>query len=139
MAKFVLSDASIVINSVDLSDHCTSVTFNYEAEAQENTVMGDTTRANLGGLLNYSVDVEFAQDYATNEVDATLFSIVGTSVTVVIKPTSDAVSTSNPSYTGSMMLQSYQPVSGTVGDRAVTSVNFVPGDDGSTGITRATS
>jgi len=135
MATFVLKDASVVINSVDLSDHVRSVAINYEAEGVDDTNMSDTTRIMTGGLLNYSVEVEFSQDHAASEVDATLFALVGSTTAVVIKPTSSAVGSTNPSYSGTMLLTSYNPVSGTVGDLATASVSFVPAG----ALTRATS
>jgi len=135
MAKFVLTDASLVINSVDLSDHVRSVTLNYEAELQDDTTMGDDTRTNLGGLKNWSMDVEFTQDYASGEVDATLFSIVGGAVAVVLKPTSSAVSATNPSYSGTGVIGSYSPIGNSVGDLAVAPVTIAPAGT----LTRATS
>ena len=42
MATLVLTDASVNINSVNLSDHVTSVSVTYEADAVEDTNMGDT-------------------------------------------------------------------------------------------------
>jgi len=135
MAKFVLTDASLVINSVDLSDHVRSVTLNYEAELQDDTTMGDDTRTNLGGLKNWSMDVEFTQDYASGEVDATLFSIVGSAVPVVLKPTSSAVSATNPSYSGTGVIGSYSPIGNSVGDLAVAPVTIAPAGT----LTRATS
>lgn len=135
MAKFVLTDASIVINAVDLSDHVESLTINYEAEAQDCTSMGDTTRAFLGGLKNWSMDVTFRQDYAASEVDVTLFGIVGSQITVTAKPTSAAVSTTNPSYSGTALLTTYTPIGNAVGDLAAAPVSFVSAG----ALTRATS
>jgi hypothetical protein len=122
MTTLVLTDASVVINSVDLSDHVRSVTINYSADMVEDTNMGDDTHTMLGGLKNWSMDIEFAQDYAAGEVDATLFALVGTSFTIDVKPTSGAVSATNPKYTGTGILESYNPVSGSIGDLATASV-----------------
>ncbi len=77
MATLIYSDASLVLNSIDLSDHVKSLTINYESEAQDDTAMGDTTRSSKGGLLNWSISVEFHQDFAASEVDVTIFGIVG--------------------------------------------------------------
>ena len=141
MATLVLTDASVVVNSVDLSDHVKSVTLNYEAEQQDDTVMGEGTRSNKPGLKNWSVDVEFVQDYAANEVDATLFSLVGADFPLVIKPTSAAVSSTNPSYSANATLSSYQPVGGGVGDLEMAPCTFLPckGASGSPILVRATS
>ena len=42
MAKFVLTDASLVINSVDLSDHVASVTLELNSEEIDTTAFGST-------------------------------------------------------------------------------------------------
>ena len=116
MAELVLTDASVVINSVDLSDHVGSVTISYSAAIQDKSAMGDTFVTRLAGLKDWSASVEFNQDYAASNVDATIFPIVGTSVTCVFKPTSGAVSATNPSFTGAAFVESYDPISGSVGD-----------------------
>lgn len=126
MATFTINDASIVINSVDLSDHCKSVSINYEAESVDDTHMGDLTRLMIGGMLSYSIDVEFSQDYAAGKVDATLFPLVGQTTPIVIKATSAAVSATNPSFSATVLLTTYSPVSGAIGDKASTTVAFVP-------------
>ena len=135
MAEVVLTDAYITIATVDLSDHVRQLTLNYLSEPQDVTAMSDTTRTRLGGLLDWSVSVEFNQDYAASEIDVTLFSLVGTSVALVIRPDSDAVGSTNPQFSGNAILESYQPVGGSVGDAHVSPVNFL----GNGTLTRATS
>ncbi len=125
MAKLVLTDASVTINSVNLSDHLRSVTLNYEAEVIENNVMGSTSRGKLAGLKNWTADIELAQDFAAASVDATLFPLVGAAAfPVVIKPTSGATSPTNPAYTGNAILASYPPLSGAVGELAKTTIKL---------------
>ena len=137
MAKIILKDASLVLNSVDLSDHIKSVTIDYSADQEEATAMGDDTHVNIAGLKKWSVSVEFHQDYAASSVDATLFPLVGADAfTVVIKPKSDAVSATNPSYSGSATLEDYgSVVGGDVGSLASTSVSLQSAGT----LTRATS
>ncbi len=128
MAKLVLTDASVTINSVDLSDHVQSVTLNYNADQVETTSMGDTAHKFVGGLDNITCDVTLFQDLAASEVEATVFDLVSTTTTVVIKATSGAVAADNPSYTLSdTYVASHTPVAGTVGDAAMTTINFVGG------------
>lgn len=128
MAQIVLTDASITINSVDLSTLANQVTLTYEKEAVESTAFGDTGRRYVGGLQNITVDIEFMQDFAATKVEATVFPLVGTSTTIVIKPTSAAVSTTNPTYTiSNTYLAAHTPVSGTVGELATTSLSFQGG------------
>jgi len=125
MATFVLTNAFISVAAVDLSDHVRSITLDYSAELPDDTVMSDDTRsAAAGGLFNWSVSVEWLQDYASSKVDATLFSVVGTSVALVIRPTSSAKSATNPEFTGSAILGSYSGITGSVGDMATAPTVF---------------
>lgn len=140
MTTLVFDDASLVINSVDLSDHVKSVTLNYEAESLDDTAMGDDTKSSKGGLKNWGMSVEFHQDYAASSVDATIFPIVGSTVAVVLKPTSAAVSATNPSYSGNGMITTYQPVGGSVGELSAAPIEIVPSKgSGTSTLTRATS
>lgn len=128
MAVFVLTDASVTVNSVDLSAYVTSVTLNYEKDSVEVTAMGSSGHTYTGGLQNNSLDVTFNQDFAATKVAATLDALIGTTTTVVVKPTSAAVSATNPSYTmSSAFLAATQPVAGSVGDLAAMSVSFTGG------------
>jgi hypothetical protein len=81
------------------------------------------------------MDAEFNGDFAASAVDATLFPLLGTSVAVSIKPTSDTTTATNPAYTGNVLITQYSPVDGAVGDIATTSVSW-PGNGA---LTRATS
>lgn len=128
MAVFVLTDASVTVNSVDLSSYVTSVTLNYEKDSVEVTAMGNSGHVFTGGLQNNTLDITFNQDFAATKVAATLDALIGTTTTVVVKPTSAAVSATNPSYTMSnAFLAATQPVAGSVGDLAAMSVSFTGG------------
>jgi hypothetical protein len=127
MAQLVLTDASITINAVDLSDRANSVELNYEIDSVEITAFGSGGHTFTGGLQNLSCTIEFMQDFAASEVEATIYALVGTSTEVVIKPTSDAVGASNPSYTFTGFLASHTPVAGAVGELAMTSLTFTGG------------
>jgi len=136
MATLVLTDASVTINAVDLSDHVRSVTINYEAEVVDDTNMGDSSKNKLPGLKDWTIDLEFSQDFDAASVDATLFPLVGASpFAISIKPTSGAVSATNPNYNGNALLASYSPIAGAVGDLATTSVRL----EGTGTLTRSTS
>jgi len=128
VAVFVLTDASVTVNSVDLSTYVTSVTLNYEKDSVEVTAMGSSGHTFTGGLQNISLDVTFNQDFAATKVAATLDALIGLTTTVVVKPTTAAVSATNPSYTiSNAFLAGTQPVAGSVGDLASTSVSFTGG------------
>ena len=128
MAQIVLTDASVTVNSVDLSDHVTQVVLNYEVDAVEVTAMSDSTHKFTGGLSNVSATVDFQQDFEAASVDATIYPLVGSTTTVVIKPTSSAVGATNPSYTlTGTYVASHTPLNASVGDLSTTSVEFQGG------------
>ena len=128
MAVLVLTDASITVNSVSLSDRANSVTLNYEIDSVESTAFGSTGHKFVGGLQNNSLDIEFMQDFAASNVEATIFSLVGTTTTVVVKPTSSATASTNPAYTlTGCFLAAHTPVAGAVGEMAMTSLSFTGG------------
>ena len=126
MAEFILSDADVEYNGVDLSDHVKSVTLNVTSDAPDVTAMGDDWRDFLAGLRGWSVTLEFYQDFAAAEVDATFWAaFTGTNrVGIKIKPTSSAASTTNPEFSGMVIITSYDPVTGSVGDPAMAPVSL---------------
>ncbi len=128
MAVFVLTDASLTVNSVNLSAYVTSITLNWERDSVETTAMGATGHVFTGGLQNISLDVTLNQDFAASTVAPTLDALVGSTTTVVIKPTSAATSATNPTYTiSNMYLGAVQPVSGSTGDLASMSISMTGG------------
>lgn len=127
MAVVVLKDASITINSVALSDRANSVNLNYEIDSVEVTAFGSQHNF-VGGLQNVTCEVSLMQDFAASNVEATIYPLVGTTTTVVIKPTSSAVGATNPSYTlTGTFLKSHTPVAGGVGELAKTVLSFSGG------------
>ena len=129
MAVFVLKDASLVVNSINLSAYVSSITLDYAVDAVAADAMAATNgHVFLGGLQNNSLAVTLNQDFAASTVAATLDALVGTTTTVVIKPTSAAVGATNPTYTiSNAFLAATQPVAGSVGDLAQMSVTFQGG------------
>jgi hypothetical protein len=128
MAVLSLKDASITINSVALSDHANSVTVNYEVDQLEVTAFGSVGHIFTGGLQNNSVEVALMQDYAATNVEATIYPLVGTTTTLIIKPTSAAIGATNPTYTiSNAYLAAHTPVAGAVGEIAMTTLSFTGG------------
>ena len=115
MATLVYTNAKLEINGVDLSANASEVSLNYASESVDETAMGDDTRVNKGGLKTWSIDVTFHQDFAANKVDATLFSLVGTTVCVEIRPQNICSTSINPTYSAIGLIESYNPVGGAVG------------------------
>jgi predicted secreted protein len=129
MAKFVLKDVSVVLTvsatPYDLSDHVESVTISTTKDTPETTAMGADWRARLSGLKDWNASLGLHQDFAASDVDAAIYAAFNAaSATLVIKPTSDAVSATNPSFSGSVIVPSYQPLNGNVGDVSKMSVDL---------------
>lgn len=140
MAKLVLLDAHIVVNGVVLSSSGNKVTIDLKSEVKDVTVFSSLTKLNLLGLKDWSYSIEFLNDYVAAAIDSQLFALWNgqTSFALEVRPTSAARGTSNPAYVvASACLPDYSPISGGVGDVAMTSVNFIPGS-GVTTMTRLT-
>lgn len=131
----MLTDGYFSYNSNDLSDYVKQITINYESDIQETTTMGATARTFLGGLLNWTATIEFRSDYADNLLDEILYPLLGGSgYAVEFRPTSSSVGASNPKYTGTGIMTSFQPIGGTVGELAMSPISL----QGSGVLTRAT-
>lgn len=115
MATVVYRNAFFAVNGVDLSDDVSDLALNYKSEMLDETAMGDTTRTKKGGLKDWSIEATFHQDFASGQVDATLFSLVGTTTCVELRPNNACSSANNPSYSGIGTLESYPPMGGGVG------------------------
>ncbi len=135
MAVFAATDLNITIDAVDFSSSIAAVTLDITKEQLETTAFGDAARTYIAGLQEGSVTLSFHQDFAASAVDETLHSALGTEVAIVVKPTSEAVSASNPTYSFNALVTQITPFSSNVGDLATQDVTFPV----SGAITRATS
>ena len=124
MAVFLNNGVSVTVNSVDLSDHVTSITLNRSFDELEVTAMCDSGHKFVKGLEASSLTIDFLNDTATSKVLQTLQAAWGTSVTVVIKQTSAAVSATNPSYTMSCLVNNTTDINGSVADLGTQSVTW---------------
>jgi len=125
MAVFVITDAAVTINGVDLSGKVRKATLKVSADDQDSTAMGATWQSVLGGLKKGSLALEFNQDFAAAQVDATLWAAFGLVTTCTIKATSGANSTTNPQFSGPMLLKDYSPIDGSVGDMGTSSADLM--------------
>ena len=128
MARIVLTDAKVTINSVNLSDHIASITINESTDVVETTAFSSTAaKTRVAGLKDNSVTLEFHQDFAASSVEATIngtTSLVGTVTTIVVTPTSSAVGATNPSYTFSALVSEWTSLNGSVGELSTASVTW---------------
>jgi hypothetical protein len=124
MARLVLTNAFVTINGVNLSDHIASVTLTTSDDVVETTAFGDSARTRIGGLRDNSVALEFHQDYATSNVEATIYPLLGATTTVVVKPDGATTGAANPAYTMTALVTEWTPLNGAVGELATASITW---------------
>jgi hypothetical protein len=127
-----LSNPVVTINSVALTDQCTSATVNYVYEQLETTSFGDTARkfggAAVTSLQNNSIEVELYQSYAASETEATIFGLVGITTNVVIAPASGSASATLPIFTlTGCYLESHTPINASLGELSTITLSFAGG------------
>ena len=125
MAIFLSNNVGVKVNSIDLSDHVTSVTLNRSFDELEVTAMGDSGHKFVKGLEASSVTIDFLNDTASANVLATLQAAWGTNVTVVfLQDKSAAVSATNPLYTMTCLVNNTTDINGAVADLSTQSVTW---------------
>ena len=125
MPRLVLTNAYISVGGVDLSDLVASVTLNSTFDVVETTAFSSTAaKTRLAGLADNSIALEFHQDYATSEVEQTIYPLLGTVATVIVKPNGATTGAQNPSYTCSAVISEWTPLNGSVGELATASVTW---------------
>ena len=116
MAKLVLTNASVVLNGTQIGDDVAAITLSTSAAEVPTTSFGSggaVTR--VSGLVDNSVTLSIHNEY--NSIDGLIFPLIGsTAVTMVVKASTAAVSTANPSYTFSVLATEWSCVNGAVGE-----------------------
>ncbi|KKL51591.1 hypothetical protein LCGC14_2293930, partial [marine sediment metagenome] len=77
----VFNKPYLLVNSVDLSSRIRRISTPQGCVRNPDSASGDDTESGAKGLLTWSIDVEFNQDYAASgagSVDATLSAAKGT-------------------------------------------------------------
>jgi hypothetical protein len=127
MAVFLSNGVQVVLNSVDLTDHVTSATINRVFEELEISAMGDTARKYTKGLETSTITLDFLNDNAASgagSVRAALQAAWGTTVPITLKQTNAVVSTTNPEYQSTILVNNTTDINGAVGDISSQSITF---------------
>lgn len=135
MAKYVLTNPSITINSVNLSGHIASVTLTESYADVQTTAFGDGAQTRVAGLGDHSLSLAFHDDFSASQVHQTIYPLVGSTTTVAVKPVNATTSTTNPSFTCTVLVSEWPVINGNVGDLASADVSWPV----SGGITKSTS
>ena len=127
MAIFLSNGVVATLNSVALSDHVTSASISRTFDELEVTAMGDTAHKFVKGLEASTITLDFLNDDAASgagSVRATLQAAWGTTVPLTLKQTSAAVSTTNPLYSTTVLVNNTQDINGAVADESMQSITF---------------
>jgi hypothetical protein len=120
----ILSNPVVTVNSVDLSDQCTSAVFTERYAELTATAFGDTANKYVKGLGDHEVVLTLYMSYAANETYATLKSLVGTTTTVVVKPAVGVDSATNPGFTLTGAFLAELPHTFALGELSTVDVTF---------------
>ena len=128
MAVFLNNKVGLKMNSVDLSDHVTSVTLNRAFDELEVTAMGDTAHKFVKGLESATLTVSFLNDPevvpASSVLDA-LEDAFGSTVAVkMVQDKVAAVAATNKLYTFDILVNNLTPINGAVGDIGTMDITF---------------
>jgi hypothetical protein len=125
MAKLVLTNAVVKINSVDYSSNINQIELSATSDEIDTTSFSASGwRTVTGGLKSSSVTLSFHNDFAAGGVDSVLWNAFNTIATVVIIPNGTAVTSSNPSYQFTALVNNVSPVSASVGDLVVQNLTW---------------
>jgi len=124
MAKIVLTNPSITIGGVDLSDHINNITLETKYDIIETTTFGSTSKTRVAGLADNNITLDFMQDFGSSSVEATIYPLLGTATSIVIKPVAGTTTTTNPQYTVSAVVADWTPLKGGIGQLATASVTW---------------
>ncbi|MFI6270734.1 hypothetical protein [Micromonospora zamorensis] len=125
MPKMVLKAAYVSINGTDLSSYASKAELKVEVDEQDVTTFASAGWTELlGGLSSGELSVGFKQDVAASALDATMWPLFGSVVPFEVRLTNSVVGTSNPKWTGNVLIKEWVPISGSVGDVAEMDLSF---------------
>lgn len=125
MPKMVLLAAYLNLASNDLSEYARKIELTTEVEDKDVTNYASAGwKEVLGGIKSGELGLEFLQDVAATEIDSIMWPLLGTVVPFVTKLNNATTTTSNPAYSGSVLVKGWNPLTGSVGDEASVSVTY---------------
>lgn len=125
MPKMVLLAEYISLNGNDLSSYAKKAELTTKVEEKEvTTYSSQGWKELLGGLKSGELALDLLQDVAAAALDSIMWPLLGTVVTFEVRASNAVVGTSNPKYTGSVLVTGWNPIQGSVGDEASVGVSY---------------
>lgn len=135
MAKLVMTNPKITVNSVDLTSYISQVTLDLSFAEVSTTAFGNSAESRIAGLGDHSFTASFHQDFSAALVEATIYPLLGTTTNITVKPVNTTTTSTNPEYQFTVLVNGWSPVNGAVGELLTADVTWpVSGS-----ITKATS
>ena len=124
---FVLRNAYVLINQVDLSTAMREVHVEMTADDVDVTAMGAGGHQHLAGIRDDKLTFTAYSDFTAARVDATVRPLfyAASLFTAAVAASGSTVSATNPLFWGTFALLTYSPISGAVGDAAMTPLELV--------------
>jgi hypothetical protein len=126
LAKYVIQGTSVTFNGSDISSSVARAELVINAAEVDTTDFGSNGWTEVvGGLKSGSVSLDFHNDFGAGGVSALMQDLVGTIGTVtIIAANGTAASATTPEYTAEVLVNSFTPIAGAVGDLSTFSVTF---------------
>jgi hypothetical protein len=105
------------INSNDLTQWCAKVELEDDFEEKDvSTYASGGAKEVLGGQESGTLGVSFKNSHTAGELDEIMWALRRTVVAFTVRADDAVVSTSNPQYSGSILINKWAPIMGSVGD-----------------------
>ena len=126
MSKFVVTGTQVSLNGTDLSSACARAELALTSAEVDVTDFGSAGWTEvIGGLKSGTVSLDFHSDFGSGAVSDTFQDLIGTIGTVtLIAANGTAASATTPQYTATVLINSFTPISGSVGDLSTFTVSF---------------
>jgi hypothetical protein len=138
MAKQFFKDAVFSLNSNDVSGYTSGVGLDHQYASGETTTYGSAgAQEFIPTIESWTMDWVVKQDFAAAAIDSIVWPLHSgrSTVPMTLRANSAVVSSSNPQWSGNVLILNWKPVGGNVGDVAEVSVTL----QGTGTLTRATS
>lgn len=123
MSTLVLINAFLEINAVNTSGWAKSAAIAVEAATLDASVFGDGWVVNKAGMKSGTIAINLLDDFAASQLDATLWPLFATTVAFKVRPDAGVIGTSNPQYSGSIVINQFQ-AGGELGTLAAKQLTF---------------
>jgi hypothetical protein len=125
MPKQVATAVIVNVGGVDLSQYVASVNLTSNVNEVSTTSFasgGNTER--VGGLKDNSLQISFMQDFAAGALEATVYPLIGGTASFQVLANGTVASATNPRYSGTVLVTSWSPVAGAVGELLTADVTW---------------